>query len=351
MTFNLDDYNYELPSGLIAQEPAKCRGESRLMVVNRPDQSLTEGHFGSLDRFLPEGALVVLNNAKVTPARLLGRREGGAGRVELLILEPPLSPEPGEIDCECLGKPGRQLKPGAELVFGNAELSLRARVMSVREGSGRRLVRFDFPGRPLSVLESLGHMPLPPYIKRLDREEDFERYQTVYAKNPGAIAAPTAGLHFTAEILGRLKERHEVREISLMVGAGTFAPLTVEQLRAGRLHEEQAEVSEETALAVREAKRQKRRIVAIGTTTARALEWAAEGGDILPRKGPCGLFIRPGYQFKAIGALVTNFHLPRSSLLLLVGAFMGQLTLKKAYGLAIERGYSFYSYGDAMLIL
>jgi S-adenosylmethionine:tRNA ribosyltransferase-isomerase len=368
MTFDLDDYFYNLPPELIAQEPPGERGTSRLMVLRRDGLVLATTVFTDIGRFLPPKSLIVLNNAKVTPARLLGHRENHDGQVELLILNPPLPPagqpaglpDPGRseqitlaqsIDCWCLGKPGRSLKPGTKLIFSDGRLELKAEVIEAESGSGRRLVRFLFPGPPLSVLESLGHMPLPPYIKRPDRSYDFDRYQTVYAQNPGSVAAPTAGLHFTREHLERIKLEHRIVEISLRVGAGTFAPLTKEALSRGRLHEEYVEVGEATVEAIREARGQKRKIVALGTTTARALEWAAEFGPIESRQGFCSLFIRPGYHFKVVETLITNFHLPSSSLLLLVAAFMSQSTLMKAYNQAIEEKFRFYSYGDAMLIL
>ncbi|MDR2367722.1 MAG: tRNA preQ1(34) S-adenosylmethionine ribosyltransferase-isomerase QueA [Deltaproteobacteria bacterium] len=351
MSFDLNDYAYELPQGLIAQEPAPDRASSRLMVVDRSYGTVTLASFREIGGFLPPGALIVLNDAKVTPARLLGHKKNSAGKVELLILEPPLSPEAGPRDCECLGKPGRSLRPGTELTFKNGPSELPALVLSAQGGSARRLVRFFFKDPPLAVLGALGHVPLPPYVKRPDRDEDFERYQTVYAKSPGAVAAPTAGLHFTPALLADLKTRHPVAEITLRVGAGTFAPLTPDQLSQGRLHAEFVEVGEVAALAVREAQSRGERVLAVGTTSARALEWAAEGGHITPRRGECDLFIRPGHEFGAVGAMITNFHLPGSSLALLVGAFMGRPLFRKAYDLAVAEGFRFYSYGDAMLIL
>ena len=346
----LRDYEYELPQELIAQVPAPDRASSRLMVANRADGSLRLATFRDVGRFLPHKALIVLNEAKVTPARLLGRKKTSPGRVELLVLEPPLSPEAGTFDCPCLGKPGRSLKPGTELVFGDGQRELPALVLAAEGDSPRRLVRFFFPRRPLAVLEDLGRVPLPPYIKRPARDDDVERYQTVYASSPGAIAAPTAGLHFTPELLAQIQADHEIVRVNLRVGAGTFAPLTDKQLKSGRLHEEFVEVGEGAAQAIREAQGRGDAILAVGTTTARALEWAAESGQVVPRRGPCHLFIRPGYRFKTVQALITNFHLPGSSLTLLVGAFMGHPAFKKAYELAIAERFRFYSYGDAMLI-
>jgi S-adenosylmethionine:tRNA ribosyltransferase-isomerase len=351
MSFNLNEFDFQLPTQLIAQEPIPDRASSRLMVVNRAKKTLDLASFREIQEFLPPKALIVLNNAKVTPARLLGTKTFGLGKVELLVLEPPLAPQAGPRDCLCVGKPGRSLRPGLELIFENGRTKLRAQIISAVPDSPRRLVRFFFEDRPLAVLDSLGHIPLPPYIKRPDRSEDFERYQTVYAKIPGAIAAPTAGLHFTPKLLDEIKSRLQVLEISLRVGAGTFAPVTEKQLTQGRLHEEYVEVGEGVAKAVREAQQSGQEILAVGTTSARALEWASESGQIQPRQGLCDLFIKPPHDFKVVTALITNFHLPKSSLTLLVGAFMGQETFQKAYALAIKEQFRFYSYGDAMLIL
>ncbi|MDR0622705.1 MAG: tRNA preQ1(34) S-adenosylmethionine ribosyltransferase-isomerase QueA, partial [Deltaproteobacteria bacterium] len=324
MSFDVRDYEYDLPPELIAQEPAPNRSSSRLMVVNKANGRIELATFRDIGRYLPAKALIVLNEAKVTPARLLGRKKTSTGRVELLILDPPLSPEAGTFDCPCLGKPGRSLTPGTELVFGEGRRELPALVLAAEADSPRRLVRFFFPRRPLAVLEDMGRVPLPPYIKRPARDDDAERYQTVYATSPGAIAAPTAGLHFTPELLAQIQASHEIVRVNLRVGAGTFAPLTDKQLQSGRLHEEFVEVGEESAQAIRQAQSRGDVVLAVGTTTARALEWAVESGQVLPRRGPCDLFIRPGYRFKAVQALITNFHLPGSSLTLLVGAFMGQ---------------------------
>ncbi|MDR1309012.1 MAG: S-adenosylmethionine:tRNA ribosyltransferase-isomerase, partial [Deltaproteobacteria bacterium] len=208
MTTVLDDYRYALPPGLIAQEPARDRGASRLMIANRRDQSIMRSLFANIGQFLPPESLLVLNDAKVTPARLLGRRRGHPGLVELLILDPPLDQGPGILELWCLGRPGRCLRPKTVLSFANGAIELKGEVIGALEGTGRRLVRFDFPDRPLAVLEALGHLPLPPYIRRPERPQDFERYQTVYARNPGAIAAPTAGLHFTPALLEELGNRH-----------------------------------------------------------------------------------------------------------------------------------------------
>jgi S-adenosylmethionine:tRNA ribosyltransferase-isomerase len=321
------------------------------MVIGGDGQLKALTWFASLAQFLPPRALLVVNDARVTPARLLGRRLGG-GKVELLILDPPVGTFSGPLDRLCLGKPGRNLKPGTELTFEKNDLKLEARVVEAESDGPHRLIRFFFQSDPASVLDALGHLPLPPYIRRPDRPDDFDRYQTVYAKSPGAVAAPTAGLHFTREHLKTLKEAgFETVSVSLRVGAGTFAPLTSAMLQEGRLHEEWVEVGPEAVLAVRRAQEEGRTVVAIGTTAARALEWASEGGIIKPKKGGCTLFIRPGFRFQTVEALITNFHLPGSSLMYLVGALAGRETILKAYAQAIEAEFRFYSYGDAMLLL
>jgi S-adenosylmethionine:tRNA ribosyltransferase-isomerase len=357
-------YDFHLPPSLIAQRPPQRRGDSRLLILERSSGRTRTAVFAELDRFLPPGALLVLNDARVVPARLLGRLADRAGSAELLVLEPPLDPTPGPREVWCLGKPGKRLTPGARLIFEPkptldgpapddrpaADEPLAAEV--VAQDGPRRLVKFFFADSPLAVLERLGHLPLPPYIKRPDQPDDFLRYQTVYAAAPGAVAAPTAGLHFTAEHLARLAAAdHALVTVTLRVGAGTFAPLTAEHLRAGRLHEEFVEVSPQAAQSVREARAQGRPVVAVGTTAARALEWAAEGGTTTPKKGFTSLFIRPGWTFKAVDALLTNFHLPGSSLLMLVAALAGREQVLKAYELAVREKFRFYSYGDAMLVI
>ncbi|MDR1052245.1 MAG: tRNA preQ1(34) S-adenosylmethionine ribosyltransferase-isomerase QueA [Deltaproteobacteria bacterium] len=349
---SLDDYRYELPRGLVAQEPAAERGGSRLMVVRKIAAEIVSTVFGRLEDHLPEGALIVLNDAMVTPARLIGTREDG-GRAELLILDPPLDSEPGEVDRWCLARPGRRLARGTKLRFegGPGETVLRAVVVDAEPGGPKKLVRFSFPKRPLAVLDELGRPPLPPYIKRPADKNDLERYQTVYASSPGAVAAPTAGLHFTGERLNALEKTRPLAKVTLRVGAGTFAPLTETQLREKKLHEEYVEIPEKTADAVIRAKKENRPVLAVGTTTARALEWASQGGQIEPKSGLCSLFITPGHRFDAVDCLLTNFHLPGSSLMLLVGALLGRDLLMSAYRRAVAEEYRFYSYGDAMLVL
>jgi S-adenosylmethionine:tRNA ribosyltransferase-isomerase len=345
----VEDLHYHLPEGLIAQEPPLERGASRLLVLGRDGRAPMGAAFSEIGLHLPPESLLVVNDAKVTPARLLGLADGK--KAELLLLDPPVTGGPGPREAWCLGKPGRRLKPGAALLFeGRGGEALEGKVL---EASGaRRLVRLDFAAPPASVLERLGRVPLPPYIKRADGPKDKERYQTVYAAAPGAVAAPTAGLHFTEELLAALKAQgHGLAKVTLRVGFGTFAPLAPENLSEGRLHEEWAEVGEEAAEAVNLAKSANRAVVAVGTTTARALEWASHDGPLAPKRGLCSLFIRPGHGFKAIDALITNFHLPGSSLMLLVAALLGRERLLAVYERAVRDGYKFYSYGDAMMIL
>jgi S-adenosylmethionine:tRNA ribosyltransferase-isomerase len=321
-------------------------------VAGRLGGELTLSRFRQLDQFLPQGALFVLNNAQVTPARLLGKREGKTGLVQVLILDPPLTNQSGPTDLWCLCKPGRSLSPQTKLIFEKNDFKLEAVVLQVEPDTGRRLVRFFFEDAPLKILDRVGHIPLPPYIKRLDTDKDFDRYQTVYAQKPGAIAAPTAGLHFTQEHLGALAAQgFSFTNVTLRVGAGTFAPLTEKQLQEGLLHQEFVEVSEQAVKAISQAKREGKLVVAVGTTTARALEWASLGGALEPQKGFCRLFIKPGHEFKTIEALITNFHLPGSSLMLLVAAFMGKTNLLKTYQRAVDEEFRFFSYGDAMLIM
>ncbi len=341
-------YTFDLPEGRVAQSPPPERGQSRLMIL----ESGAVVPFSELPGFLPPKALLVFNEVRVTPARLLGRTING-GRAEAFILSPPEpSAAPGACDLWCLARPGRKLKPGAEIFFSREEVAdeLRAEVLDV-DAEGRRLIRFHFTAAPHTVLERLGRVPLPAYIKRPDTESDRERYQTVYGKTPGAVAAPTAGLHFTKGLLARLDALgFEKAFVTLKVSAGTFAPLTAEQLREGRLHEEHIDVPEETAEAVRRAGREGRKVIAVGTTTVRSLEWASRGGEIKAEEGWGNIFIRPPYQFKAVDGLVTNFHLPGSSLLMLVSALAGREKILAAYQAAIAAEMNFYSYGDAMLI-
>jgi S-adenosylmethionine:tRNA ribosyltransferase-isomerase len=295
---------------------------------------------------------MAFNDAKVTPAKLVGRNRGFTGALEILILNPPAESErAGFYELWCLGSPGKRLRIGADLVFEADGLELEAKILDIN-AAGHRLLRFDFRGPPPRILDSLGRAPLPPYIKRPDAREDLTRYQTVYARRPGAVAAPTAGLHFTSEHLERLREAgHEDVRVHLRVGAGTFLPLSQRNIESGTLHQEFAEVGADAAAKLNAAKAAGTQVVSVGTTTLRALEWAALSGRVEPKSGMTDIFIRPGFRFRAADALLTNFHLPGSSLMMLASAFAGLDNLKRAYETAVRERFRFFSYGDAMLIV
>jgi len=339
-------FDYELPAELIAQEPAEPRDASRLLVVNRQLRAWEDRSFGDLPDLLRAGDCLVANRSRVIPARLLGTAVDGGRPVELLMLRPV-----GEGRWEAMVQPGRRCRVGArvELAGGVA----RARI--VGEGTaGARVVEIEGPWPVRELLERHGLPPLPPYITRHDapKPEDRARYQTVYARDDGSVAAPTAGLHFTPELLARLADRGvAVHYLTLHVGPGTFRPLWAPRLDAHRMESEPVEIPEDTARAVHEAKRDGRRVVAVGTTTTRALEWAmGEDGQLREGAGAADLFIRPGHRFRVVDALITNFHLPRSTLLVLVAALAGRDLILDAYRHAVTARYRFYSYGDAMLI-
>jgi len=371
----VSEFDYELPERLIAQEPAQRRDMSRLMVVDRATGALIDSVFAKLPDHFNPGDLLVLNNTRVFPARLIGRRirktvRGETvlgGRVEVFLVS---RIEP--LVWEALVKPGKSLLPGARVEFARGKLT--AEVIEWRD-FGRRVVRFEAEGDFDEIIDRIGRTPLPPYIKRDEEDRlDAERYQTVFARERGAVAAPTAGLHFTPELLDRLRARGiEIAEVTLHVGYGTFQPVRVDRVEDHRVEPEVYSISDEAAALINCALSEERRVIAIGTTTTRALESAAArelgvGGWGLgrdqaaspsgrqpltpnPRPLTTGLFIYPGFEFKVISGLVTNFHLPRSSLLMLVSAFAGRGLILKAYRHAIEKEYRFYSYGDAMLIL
>jgi S-adenosylmethionine:tRNA ribosyltransferase-isomerase len=325
------DFDYDLPAASIAQEAAP-RGESRLLVLDRtgPDR---HARVRDLPRLLRPGDLLVLNDTRVIPARLFGRSAGG-GRMEVLLVE-----RTGEREWDALVKPGKRARPGARIDF---EEGLAAEVIGKSEDRYR--LRFSEPVEP--HLERLGHIPLPPYIHRPDTLEDRERYQTVYARTPGAIAAPTAGLHFTEGLLREIEEAGVgIARVTLHVGIGTFKPVSVETIEEHRMDRERYEISEEAAAAIGSAER----IIAVGTTVVRTLESAAVGDrEVRAGSGSTELFITPGFRFQVVDALLTNFHLPRSTLLMLVSAFAGRERVLAAYEEAVREGYRFYSYGDAM---
>jgi S-adenosylmethionine:tRNA ribosyltransferase-isomerase len=339
-------FDYELPADLIAQEPAEPRDASRLLVVDRQHSRWEDRRFADLGDLLRPGDCLVANRSRVIPARLLGVSEAGGGPVELLMLRPF-----GEGRWEALVQPGRRCRVGArvELAGGAA----RARIVG-EAASGARVVEVEGPWPVRELLERHGLPPLPPYITRHDapKPEDRERYQTVYACDDGSVAAPTAGLHFTPELLARLAHRGvAVHYLTLHVGPGTFRPLRAARIDEHRMEAEPVEIPEATARAVHEAQRDRRRVVAVGTTTTRALEWAVgEDGRLRAGAGDADLFIRPGHRFRVVDALITNFHLPRSTLLVLVAALAGRGLIMDAYRHAAAARYRFYSYGDAMLI-
>ena len=373
----VSDFDYDLPERLIAQEPPVTRDQSRLLVVHRASGKLVDSVFAELPDHLRPGDLLVLNNTRVFPARLIGRRVritprgdtvlGGRVQVFLVSRTEPLV-------WEALVRPGRSLLPGARVEFARGKLT--AEVIEWRE-NGRRVVRFEVLGDFDEIIDRIGRTPLPPYIKRDEEDRlDADRYQTVFASERGAIAAPTAGLHFTAELFDRLRSAGvEIAEITLHVGYGTFQPVRVERVEDHRVEPETYSISEEAAASINRALAEGRRVIAVGTTTTRALESAASrglgfGGQEMKRKRGAGdsdstpvshpltpgsattdLFIYPGFDFKVIGGLVSNFHLSCSSLLMLVSAFAGREFILKAYRHAIENEYHFYSYGDAMLLL
>jgi S-adenosylmethionine:tRNA ribosyltransferase-isomerase len=345
-------YDFELPPELVAQEPLAARDASRLLVLERASGSVSHRSFSDLPELLRPGDLLVTNRSRVFPARLLGRREGG-GAAEILLVR-----RHGPDTWDALVRPGRRLRPGAlvEIAAGfrvRVEPPAAGADSAAGPGSTRR-VRLLLDGlAPEEALERHGHVPLPPYIHRPDAPSDRERYQTVYAREPGSVAAPTAGLHFTRELLERLRARGVERaEIVLHVGPGTFRPVEVDDVCAHRVDPERFLVPEDTAAAVGRAREEGRRVVAIGTTATRVLESALDpAGRLRPGEGATALVILPGFRFRAVDALVTNFHLPRSSLLLLVSAFAGRERVLAAYAEAVRKRYRFYSYGDAMLLV
>jgi S-adenosylmethionine:tRNA ribosyltransferase-isomerase len=375
------DFHYDLPEELIAQEPLADRAGARMLRLSRESGEFQDRRFRDFPELLRAGDLVVFNNTRVFPARLYGRRSGSRaqavsphnpasrdslhGQVEVLLTR-QVSLEPNE--WECLVRPGRKIGAG-EMLFLGPDDELQAEVLA-RGDFGERRIRFapmpDFFG----AVERLGHVPLPPYIAREDREGDRERYQTMYAKERGSVAAPTAGLHFTPEILGRLRERGvETAELTLHVGLGTFQPVRVPRIEEHHLHREAYSISEQAAQQINRALEQKRRVVAVGTTSVRTLEAAARGswtgGSPRPPDGPeprsstvridagageTDLFIYPGFMFRVVSALLTNFHVPESTLLMLVCAFAGRERVLRAYQHAVEQKYRFFSYGDCMLV-
>ena len=346
----IDDFDYELPEELIAQSPCEERDQCRLMVLDRSKKSIEHRIFSDVLSYLREGDLLVVNDSRVIPARLFGVKEGTGARVEFL-----LSKRVEGDTWETLVRPGRRLKPGDAVSFGEGKL--KAEITGYGEG-GTRIVRFLYDGIFMERLEELGKMPLPPYIERESTEEDKELYQTVYALHDGSVAAPTAGLHFTEELLARVREMGvEIARVTLHVGIGTFRPVKVENVEEHHMHFEEYEISEENAEMINRAVLEGRRIISVGTTSTRTLESAAyldeASGKYLVRAGHAstGIFIYPGYEFKVVKALITNCHLPKSTLIMLISALYDREEILKAYREAVKERYRFFSYGDAMLIL
>lgn len=347
--YQLQSYFYELPQELIAQTPPSHRGQSRLMVVDRNGRLPVEHtDFSRLCEFLPSGALLIANNSKVLSARMTGTRSGG-GKAEFLLLTPlPLLDTRGGNACvDGLIRPAAKIRVGDRLKLGGITAEILA-----KEQFGRCKARLEWNGDLETEISKYGKLPLPPYIRREAEAADLERYQTVYASQPGSIAAPTAGLHFTDETRASLEQAgFEWREISLHVGYGTFSPVRSSDIRSHRMHSEYAIIPAETAAAIRKAKHEGRKLIAIGTTSARAIEGAWPASSDKGFAGLIDIFLYPGKTFNAIDGLITNFHLPCSSLLMLASAFAGRKNILRAYSEAIEKRYHFFSYGDAMLIL
>lgn len=362
------DFDYLLPPELIAQEPLPQRDASRMLHLSRASGSFEDRSFEEFPGLLRPGDLVVFNNSRVFPARLYGRRSGSRaqtlslhnpaakdflkGQVEVLLTS-QVSQTPNE--WECLVRPGRKIGVGERIYFGPTDRAESAQLVAEVVGRGtfgERRIRFRPEGDFFAIVDKLGHVPLPPYIARPDRSSDRERYQTVYARERGSVAAPTAGLHFTPEILARLRELAiETVEVTLHVGLGTFQPVRSGRVEEHRLHREAYGISEPAAEAVNRALDRGRRVVAVGTTSVRTLEYAAQSsGRVRPGTGEADLFIYPGFPFRVIGALLTNFHLPQSTLLMLVSAFGGREQVLNAYRHAVNERYRFYSYGDCMLV-
>ncbi len=340
----LTDFDYHLPADRIAQNPLQQRDGSRLLVVDRDTCAIHHTQFSEIGKYLPDDALLVLNDTKVIPARLIGNKRETGGQIELLLIR-----EKETDTWEVLAKPRRSLQIGTQIVFGDSALT--AEVLA-KPDDGHCIVRFDYIGEFSVILADIGMMPLPPYIRRPPNAEDKVRYQSVYAATEGAIAAPTAGLHFTQELLEELKNSGiETAMLTLHVGPGTFQPVKVENITTHKMHAEYIHLTETEADRIHIAREAGRKIVAIGTTVVRALETAGTMGTVHPYSGYSELFIYPGHRFNAVDALVTNFHLPKSTLLMLVSAFAGRDLIQQAYQAALQHNYRFYSYGDAMLIL
>lgn len=338
----VEDFNFDLPEELIAQHPLEKRDSSRLLVLDKKTGDIEHRHFADLPRFLKKGDVLVLNDTRVIPARLLGIKEDTEGKIEFLLLNRKM------LDTyECLAKPGKRARKGAKFTFGDG--LLKAEVLEVLE-NGNRIVKFSYDGVFEEILDRLGEMPLPPYIK--EKLEDRERYQTVYSREEGSAAAPTAGLHFTKELLDQIHQMGvETAFLTLHVGLGTFRPVKVESVENHDMHEEYYSLDEKNATLINRAKKEGRRVISVGTTSTRTLETIAdENGFVREASGYTKIFIYPGYKFKCIDCLITNFHLPESTLIMLVSALASQEHVMNAYKVAVQERYRFFSFGDSMFI-
>ncbi len=340
---DIKDFYYDLPERLIAQTPLADRTASRLMVLDRKNGTIDHKHFYNICDYLNEGDCLVMNNTRVIPARLYGAKMGSGGKIEFLLLK-RLSIDTWEL----ILRPGKKAKVGSRFVFGDGRL--KAEVIEVKD-DGNRVVRFEFDGIWEEILDSLGEMPLPPYIK--EKLEDKNRYQTVYSKIEGSAAAPTAGLHFTDELIEKLhKKGVKTAFVTLHVGLGTFRPVSADKIEDHKMHTEFYQISKETADIINQTQKDGGRIVCVGTTSVRTLESSsADDGTVLAGSGDTSIFIYPGYKFKTIDALITNFHLPESTLLMLISALYNRDSIMEAYNEAIKEEYRFFSFGDAMLII
>lgn len=337
------DFFYDLPEELIAQDPLEDRTASRLLVLNRETGAIEHKIFSDVIDYLNEGDCLVINNTRVIPARLIGEKEDTGGKVEVLLLKRRANDV-----WETLVKPGKKLRPGARVIFGDGRL--KAEILEIAE-EGNRLVRFYYEGIFEEILDSLGEMPLPPYITH--KLEDKEMYQTVYAKFDGSAAAPTAGLHFTKELLNKIEEKGiKISSITLHVGLGTFRPVKVDDVNNHHMHTEWYEVNAEAAEIINETKRNGGRVICVGTTSCRTIESVADDNGYMKAKtGETDIFIYPGYKFKVMDGLITNFHLPESTLVMLVSAFAGKENVLSAYETAVKEKYRFFSFGDAMILI
>lgn len=337
-----EDFNFDLPEELIAQHPLEQRDHSRLLVLDKTSGNITHKRFDDILEYLVPGDVLVINNTRVIPARLFGVKKGGTAHIEVLLLK-PVENQP---DCwEVLVRPGKRVKVGAQVVFGEGKMTGTV----IDDTDTGRIMRFTYDGIFNEILDELGTMPLPPYIKA--KLDDQERYQTVYAKERGSAAAPTAGLHFTNELLAQVKAKGvEVVEVLLHVGLGTFRPVQVDDIHSHKMHSEYYRITQGAADTINKALDEGRRVIAVGTTSTRTLESAAKNGRVVAGEGDTSIFIYPGYQFQVLSGLITNFHLPKSTLVMLVSALAGREHILHAYEEAVKERYRFFSFGDAMFI-